>query len=103
MGAKPPLPGMQAIEGLESLLIQIDGGKIEPPFIITLEHGEDGERLIIPFGEILAEVKVKRDEDPKKTFATIKLVLRSTDLWKIKAGDHDAKGRKIFLLKEFDK
>jgi hypothetical protein len=95
-------PGMQAIAGFVSLLTQIENQKIAAPFEISLEHGDEGERLILSFGKDIAEVKVNKDQDPVNTYATVKLVLRSTDPWKIKVVGRDANKKPIFLRGEFD-
>jgi len=79
-----PTPGKETVDRFEGLKAMREKANA-PPFPITLEHGDQGERLIIS-PEDLGDINVVREgKNPSDDFVQVTLIIRATDpLWRIK-------------------
>ena len=83
-----PIPSLAAIESIEAFLRQVEEGTIsvDGNFIVSIKHGEDGERLVLKFGKEFVRAHVVTDrEHPEKSFAEITLRLDVSEHWEFKA------------------
>jgi hypothetical protein len=79
-----PAPGKETVDRFEGLKAEREKLNAKA-FSITLEHGNEGERIIIP-PEDLGDINVVRDgKDPSDNFVLVTIIIKATNpLWRVK-------------------